>query len=308
MALRALISRNHPIAGGIKRWLSSSAPQVLTRSHVPLALNNLAPNPGAHRQRKRVGRGVGSGRGKTCGRGHKGTKSRSGGSVKLGFEGGATPFWRRLPKRGFKNGADTSLSTVSVNKIRTYIAMGRLKPLPGQMITMKMLDDAGIVTQIKHGVKLLGGDCDKHLPASAAQYQLHLESCGGVPTEQKPANKCRASQSVKGANQPPKSSVVSSASKSAIAEVEGKGGTVTCSYFNRLALRAHMKPHKFEVMPMRARPPPRVMPYFLDYSRRGYLSPEVQLRNRKLFGRVTSEGTDAPETPTEYPGFGQASA
>ena len=68
-----------------------------------LRLNNLSPNKGSRKQRKRVGRGQGSGLGKTAGRGHKGAKSRSGGSVKPGFEGGQMPLHRRLPKRGFTN-------------------------------------------------------------------------------------------------------------------------------------------------------------------------------------------------------------
>ena len=69
----------------------------------PLRLNNIAPNPGATRDRKRVGRGNGSGTGKTCGKGHKGSKARKG-TKRIGFEGGQTPFHRRIPKRGFKNG------------------------------------------------------------------------------------------------------------------------------------------------------------------------------------------------------------
>lgn len=69
----------------------------------PLRLNNLAPNEGARRDRKRVGRGNGSGTGKTCGKGHKGSKARKG-TKRIGFEGGQTPFHRRIPKRGFKNG------------------------------------------------------------------------------------------------------------------------------------------------------------------------------------------------------------
>lgn len=74
-----------------------------TRVEEPLRLNNIGPNEGATRDRKRVGRGNGSGTGKTCGRGHKGSKAR-GGTKGPGFEGGQTPYHRRLPKRGFKNG------------------------------------------------------------------------------------------------------------------------------------------------------------------------------------------------------------
>jgi hypothetical protein len=82
---------------------------------------------------------------------------------------------------------------------------------------------------------------------------------------------------------------VRAASQAAIEAVEAIGGTVTCVHFNRLALRALMKPLKFDLLPRRARPPAKVIDYFLDGTRRGYLSPEVQIRNMKLFGSVTSE-------------------
>ncbi len=82
---------------------------------------------------------------------------------------------------------------------------------------------------------------------------------------------------------------VCKASESAIAAVEAAGGTVTTVHFNRLALRALTKPLKFELFPRRARPQPTAMPYYLDKNKAGYLSPEVQIRNMKLFGAVTSE-------------------
>ena len=79
------------------------------------------------------------------------------------------------------------------------------------------------------------------------------------------------------------------ASANAIAAVEAAGGTITCVHFNRLALRALMKPYKFDILPRRARPPPKIMDYYLDRTKAGYLSPEIQMRNLKLFGTVTSE-------------------
>jgi large subunit ribosomal protein L15 len=230
--------------------------------HVPLELNSLAPNSGATHQKRRVGRGIGSGRGKTSRRGVKGQKARSGGSIALGFEGGQTPLHRRMPKRGFKNGPDESFDTVSVEKILMYMAMGRLHcPSPSdspRLITMKELQDAGVVNKIKNGVKLLGTQKSRvGLPPPFDKVPLHLE--------------------------------VSAATTSAIKAVEGMDGTVTCAHFNRLALRALLKPHKFAILPRRARPPPRLMPRFLDFERRGYLSPLVQQRNLELFGQVTSE-------------------
>ena len=82
---------------------------------------------------------------------------------------------------------------------------------------------------------------------------------------------------------------VSDASKRAIAAVEALGGTVTCAHFNKLALRALVKPYKFLIYPNRARPPPKLMGKYLDRTKSGYLSPEIQIRNLKLFGTVTSE-------------------
>jgi hypothetical protein len=79
------------------------------------------------------------------------------------------------------------------------------------------------------------------------------------------------------------------ASEQAIAAVEAAGGTVTSVHFNELALRALLKPYKFELFPRRARPPPRLVKYYLDRSKAGYLSPEIQIRNLKLFGALTSE-------------------
>lgn len=79
------------------------------------------------------------------------------------------------------------------------------------------------------------------------------------------------------------------ASKAAIAAIEKAGGTVTTVHFNKLALRALIKPHKFELLPWRARPIPTIMQYYLEKNNCGYLSPEIQIRNLKLFGHVTSE-------------------
>lgn len=82
---------------------------------------------------------------------------------------------------------------------------------------------------------------------------------------------------------------VSFASSTAIKAVEAAGGTVTCVHFNRLALRSLLKPYKYNLLPHRARPPPRIMEYYTDVEKSGYLSPEIQIRNLKLFGAVTSE-------------------
>lgn len=82
---------------------------------------------------------------------------------------------------------------------------------------------------------------------------------------------------------------VNAASASAIESIESVGGTVTAVHFNKLALRALIQPFKYELLPQRARPPPKLMSFYLDRSKCGYLSPEIQIRNLKLFGHVTSE-------------------
>lgn len=82
---------------------------------------------------------------------------------------------------------------------------------------------------------------------------------------------------------------MSSASEEAIRAVEQAGGTVTCAHFTRLSLRALLKPVAYSLLPQRPRPPPRLMDFYLDRSKAGYLSPEIQRRNLALFGHVTSE-------------------
>ena len=101
-----------------------------------MRLNTIKPGEGSKKAAKRVGRGIGSGLGKTCGRGHKGQKSRSGGFHKVGFEGGQMPLQRRLPKRGFK----------SMTRSRNYeVRLNELQALPTEEIDLLVLQVAGIV-------------------------------------------------------------------------------------------------------------------------------------------------------------------
>jgi large subunit ribosomal protein L15 len=110
-------------------------------------LTDLAPAPGSRKKRKRVGRGPGSGHGKTSCRGHKGQNSRSGGGVKPGFEGGQMPLQRRLPKRGFTN---------IFRKSFTIVNVGSLEKLEESDITPEVLIKEGLVRKIQDGVKILG--------------------------------------------------------------------------------------------------------------------------------------------------------
>jgi len=119
-----------------------------------MKLNELSDNPGAAKGRKRVGRGIGSGVGKTSGRGVKGQKSRTGVAIK-GFEGGQMPIHRRMPKRGFNNIFRKNFVEVGLDRIAAAIEAGKLDA--GQTIDAEALKAAGIVRRVKDGVRLLGG-------------------------------------------------------------------------------------------------------------------------------------------------------
>lgn len=119
-----------------------------------MKLNDLSENPGATKARKRVGRGIGSGSGKTAGRGVKGQKSRSGVAIN-GFEGGQMPVYRRLPKRGFTNIFMKNFNEVSVGRIQTAIDAKKLDAKVA--ITIETLKTAGVIRRAKDGVRLLSG-------------------------------------------------------------------------------------------------------------------------------------------------------
>jgi large subunit ribosomal protein L15 len=118
-----------------------------------MQLNELKDNDGATTARKRVGRGIGSGLGKTAGRGHKGQKARSGVAIK-GFEGGQMPIHMRLPKRGFNNPLRLKFSEVNLGRLQQAIDAGKLDA--GQPIDGKALVAAGLVRRTRDGVRLLG--------------------------------------------------------------------------------------------------------------------------------------------------------
>ena len=121
-----------------------------------MKLNDLAPAAGSRSARLRVGRGTGSGTGKTSGRGHKGQKSRSGGGVRPGFEGGQMPLSRRLPKRGFTNIWRKDIAEISLADLNQFA--------DDTEITLELLKETGLVNRSKDGAKVLGnGDLTKKL-------------------------------------------------------------------------------------------------------------------------------------------------
>lgn len=139
-------------------------------------LNDLQPACGARKDKKRVGRGHGSGMGKTSTRGHKGQWARSGGGVRPGFEGGQMPLSRRLPKRGFNNIFAKVYTTINVSELEAFEA--------GTEITAEMLKDAGMIKKINDGLKVLGdGELTKKLNVKAAKFTksaiAKIEAVGG---------------------------------------------------------------------------------------------------------------------------------
>jgi len=118
-----------------------------------MKLNEISDNPGARKSRIRVGRGIGSGKGKTGGRGVKGQKSRTGVAIK-GFEGGQMPLHRRLPKRGFTNIFAKDYNEVSLDRIQAAIDAGKLDA--SKAVTVEALKEAGVLRRVKDGVRLLG--------------------------------------------------------------------------------------------------------------------------------------------------------
>ncbi|HXH70287.1 MAG TPA: 50S ribosomal protein L15 [Pyrinomonadaceae bacterium] len=146
-----------------------------------LSLNNLSPTKGSTHKKKRVGRGPGSGLGKTAGRGHKGQKSRSGYSKKIGFEGGQMPLQRRLPKRGFTNIFKKKWIEISLAKLEGSFNAG-------DEITPEVLHEKGLIKKAKHDLVILGnGDISKALKISAHRFtktaKEKIENAGGSITE-----------------------------------------------------------------------------------------------------------------------------
>ncbi|MFZ5776446.1 MAG: 50S ribosomal protein L15 [Thermodesulfobacteriota bacterium] len=145
-----------------------------------LTLGNLSPQPGSRKDRKRVGRGSGSGHGKTATRGHKGDKARSGGGIKVGFEGGQMPLQRRLPKRGFTNIFKTVYAVVNVEDLDRFPA--------GSKVDRLALVEAGLVAPSELLVKILGnGELQNALTVAvdklSASARQKIEAAGGTIVE-----------------------------------------------------------------------------------------------------------------------------
>ena len=134
-----------------------------------MKLHELSPAPGSKKTRTRVCRGIGSGLGKTSGRGMKGQKSRSGGGVRTGFEGGQMPIYRRLPKRGFKNVFAKEYAEVNVSSLNQFD--------DGVTVDPVALVEAGIIKNVLDGIRILGnGELTKKLTVKANGFTKTAES------------------------------------------------------------------------------------------------------------------------------------
>ena len=128
-----------------------------------MKLHELRAVPGATKAPKRKGRGTATGQGKTAGRGMNGQKSRSGGGVRPGFEGGQMPLYRRIPKRGFTNIWGTEYTAVNVSELNRFEA--------GTVVTPELLKETGLAKQVKDGIKILGnGTLEKNLTVQAQKF------------------------------------------------------------------------------------------------------------------------------------------
>ncbi|MCH5195796.1 MAG: 50S ribosomal protein L15 [Oscillospiraceae bacterium] len=142
-----------------------------------MKLHELAPAAGSTKEVKRIGRGHGSGNGKTAGKGHKGQKARSGGSIRPGFEGGQMPLQRRIPKRGFNNIFAKEFATVNVSELEKRFENGAV-------VDAQALIESGAIKNAKDGIKILGnGELSKKLTVKAVKFtaaaQEKIEKAGG---------------------------------------------------------------------------------------------------------------------------------
>ncbi|MBR2405503.1 MAG: 50S ribosomal protein L15 [Clostridia bacterium] len=141
-----------------------------------MKLQELSPAPGSVRESKRIGRGHGSGQGKTAGKGHKGQKARAGRGMQIGFEGGQMPLQRRIPKRGFVNIFATTYATINVAALNAFE--------DGAVVDVEAMKNAGLVKKTYDGVKVLAnGTLTKKLTVKAAAYseaaKAKIEAAGG---------------------------------------------------------------------------------------------------------------------------------
>ncbi|THH10001.1 hypothetical protein EW145_g1620 [Phellinidium pouzarii] len=202
-------------------------------------LFNLSPAARSQKNQKRVGRGDGSKRGGTSGKGNKGQNARAGPGPKAGFEGGQTSILKRFPKKGFTNFTAKTWAPVNLDRLQHWVDQGRLTSSPEKPITARELLLSGCVHNVHDGIKLLG-DGSEHLKSP-----IYIEP--------------------------------SRASQSAIKAIEKRGGTVICKYYNALSLRDCVKGQtdRLDAAPSRRQD----IHWYMNWRNRGYLSSSALVRN-----------------------------
>lgn len=243
---------------------------VLPYETGPLACNLIRDNQGAHKKKRRVGRGIGSGRGRTCGRGQKGTRARAGNYGLVWKQGGQAPLWKSTPKSGFYR-PRLHYQYINLGDLQRHIDTGRLAVPEERPLGVKDLFDAKLITlrQKYSGVKLLGGGSEQ------LTTPVHIE--------------------------------VQDATQRAIEAVEAVGGSIETVYYSRLTLRALLKPEKIEAKgqlhPRPALPPPRLMRnLYMSEPKRGYLrnlkeGDVVRPQEHPLHVDLASRLPDGPRYP-----------
>ncbi|PXF43361.1 50S ribosomal protein L15 [Gracilariopsis chorda] len=231
---------------------SANEPRIkdLTKHLRPsaLSLSDIQDNPGARKKEVRLGRGRGSGCGKTSGRGQKGQRARN--SVRLGFEGGQTPLQKRFPKVRTYDPFAKDIIDVTLGRIQRFVDTGRLDA--NAEIGLKQLVDSGCVRRIKDGLRLVEGG-----PGSCSSLRVRVTECSPVAAER----------------------------------VVEKGGQVCLAWYNKLGIRATVKPFKWTdqglPLPRFARPPPKVEHRYPDRDDDGV--PIRILKHRKDIEVMTNE-------------------
>ncbi|POY72592.1 hypothetical protein BMF94_4419 [Rhodotorula taiwanensis] len=236
-SIRAAQTQSAALREATRRTVPARRAYATEASH----LGNLSPHPGSAHKRKRIGRGIGSGKGGRATRGQKGQKARAGnGKPKAHFEGGQTPLTMRYPKRGFTNPLKQNLVPLNLERLQHWIDRGLIDP--SRPITMHELFQSRCIHGIQDGVKLLGDGAE------------HFRT-------------------------PNVNITVSKASQSAISAIEALGGTLVARYENRLTLRALTRPESFFAkgldLPGKANPiSRRELLYYSNEKNRGYLAIE----------------------------------
>ncbi|WRT70330.1 ribosomal protein L15 [Kwoniella shivajii] len=218
-------------------------------------LGDLQPAQGSTHSEKRYGRGPGSQRGGTSGRGHKGQKARNGKGVRLGFEGGQTPLHRKVPKRGFINFTSKTYAPLSISTLQSFLSLGRIDP--SETITIGSIVRSNAVHGLSgySGIKLLG-DINPELPLPALNLEL------------------------------------SRYSKSAAEAIISAGGSLSAVYHNNLGLRKEIFPDKFVGRVIKDAKPTRKTDilYYTNPKKYGYLAETIPSSARKMTPSEWTEG------------------